>query len=112
MVVVVVEGRGMFPSTFIILFFLVLLFSINLSKGEGKKTFPQETSPHLSVDDGPLVVVFCGIWLGDVGLSQVAAYMPFALCCSLKKKATSLRRLKIGHIHCSSFTKNILLYVL
>ena len=62
-------------------YFLVLLFSINLSRGERKRHFYRQQASILHcVDEGSLVLIICGIWLRDVGLSQVAAYMPIALC--------------------------------
>ena len=80
--------------------FLALLFFPLICQRERKRHFyKQQASIFQYADDGSLVLIICGILLRDVGLSQVAAYMPGALCCTILRcsfiKATSLRRLKM-----------------
>lgn len=60
--------------------FLALLFSINLSKGAKRHFYKRRASIFQYADDGFLVLIICCILLWDDGLSQVAAYMPTALC--------------------------------
>lgn len=57
-------------------------FPLICQREREKETFlQQQASIFQYIDGGSLVLIICGILLRDVGLSQVAAYMPISLCC-------------------------------